>query len=399
MLILASQMRDELERLHAGSGMNSANLDHELNVVKEERQRALDDVQDLQRLLLERETVNVESSRKLSSKDQEIANLNEELAAVRREQARIVSDHARMVSEAENKASAANGQLGESTRQQVASMSEARSLRERVSSMQEEMDKLRQTVHVLRQQSADQDVKIVQLEKQHDQDSEDKLGLNIALDSKQQELELVSLPFAFRVVVDMKLIFDSRQLKRSIGVKGTGGATPAVASRVGRRDSAASFKTPLPSRPPSSMSDIDKSGKSSLASTSGGKVALGKSTRPNVDTVPSASVTAAAAKKISPRSSVSSISSPPIRARTSTTGSVAGKTASTRASAAVMTTKRISSPPGNLAARRQSLAASTSGSGSDASSVLSDKENETPKARPLNAAARRMSMQPLNVPA
>jgi hypothetical protein len=70
-------------------------------------------------------------------------------------------------------------------------MTEARNLRERIASMQEEMDKLRQTVQVLKQQSADQDVKMLQMEKRHDQDVEDKLGLNIALDSKQQELELV----------------------------------------------------------------------------------------------------------------------------------------------------------------------------------------------------------------
>lgn len=57
---------------------------------------------------------------------------------------------------------------------------------------QEQLAALRRQVHELQQESADKEVKIVQLGKQRSQDKDDLQGLNIALDSKQQELELVS---------------------------------------------------------------------------------------------------------------------------------------------------------------------------------------------------------------
>ena len=59
-----------------------------------------------------------------------------------------------------------------------------------------ELEKLRRQVHDLKQESADKEVKIVQLTKSRNQDKEDMQGLNIALDSKQQELELVSISFS-----------------------------------------------------------------------------------------------------------------------------------------------------------------------------------------------------------
>ncbi|KAF7325929.1 hypothetical protein MKEN_00443800 [Mycena kentingensis (nom. inval.)] len=73
------------------------------------------------------------------------------------------------------------------------------------------MDRLRRQVHQLQQESADKEVKIVQLNKQHGFDKENISGLNIALDSGQQELELV--------------------MKRKLGVRGTAGSTPAQPSK------------------------------------------------------------------------------------------------------------------------------------------------------------------------
>ncbi|CEL60094.1 hypothetical protein RSOLAG1IB_12305 [Rhizoctonia solani AG-1 IB] len=81
-------------------------------------------------------------------------------------------------------------------------------------------------------ESADKEVRIVQLSKARAQDLEDKEGLNVALQSKQQELELI---------------------KRKLGVRGTAGATPAPSrmqrGSYSRRESIASssaLETPLP---------------------------------------------------------------------------------------------------------------------------------------------------------
>lgn len=136
--------------------------------------------------------MNVESSRKLSVKDAEIAKLREELTSLRRDHSRTLAEQARALSDADAKAENTKDQLGESTRKELASMNECRALREQAKSLGEECEKLRRSVQVLKQESADQDVKIAQMEKQHERELEDKMGLNIALDSKQQELELVS---------------------------------------------------------------------------------------------------------------------------------------------------------------------------------------------------------------
>ncbi|KAF8485485.1 hypothetical protein JB92DRAFT_3027016, partial [Gautieria morchelliformis] len=116
------------------------------------------------------------------------------------------------------------------------------SVKERVATLTDEIGRLKRQVHDLQQESADKEVKLLQLNKARAQDKEDKEGLNIALDSKQQELEL---------------------LKRKLGVKGTGGSTPAPV-RVGlpdlasRRQSVA-FTTPSAPRPrPGAVTAITK---------------------------------------------------------------------------------------------------------------------------------------------
>ena len=82
-------------------------------------------------------------------------------------------------------------------------------LKERDNTLKEEVSGLRRQVHELQQESADKEVKLVQLMKQRSQDKEDIHGLNIALDSKQQELELVSPFYCFHVGIDFDLAYCS----------------------------------------------------------------------------------------------------------------------------------------------------------------------------------------------
>lgn len=65
------------------------------------------------------------------------------------------------------------------------------SSREKISALKDEVERLRRQIHELQQESADKEVKVAQLTKQRDGDKDDLQSLNIALDSKQQELELV----------------------------------------------------------------------------------------------------------------------------------------------------------------------------------------------------------------
>lgn len=111
---------------------------------------------------------------------------------MKREHSHLVDDQARKLNEI------AGSDVD--TRQQMEDMVKAKAetdmvigtLKDRVSALKDEVERLRRQVHELQQESADKEVKIVQLTKQKSQDKEDVQGLNIALDSKQQELELVS---------------------------------------------------------------------------------------------------------------------------------------------------------------------------------------------------------------
>lgn len=70
---------------------------------------------------------------------------------------------------------------------------------ERVKGLEGEVEKLRKQVTTLHAESADKEMKIVQIKKDNNRIAEDNSQLNIALDSKQQELELVRVPFWFEV--------------------------------------------------------------------------------------------------------------------------------------------------------------------------------------------------------
>ncbi|QRV91954.1 hypothetical protein RhiJN_19972 [Ceratobasidium sp. AG-Ba] len=101
-----------------------------------------------------------------------------------------------------------------------------------VAKLTDDTARLQRRVNELKAESADKEVKIVQLNKARALEAEDREALNVALQSKQQELELI---------------------KRKLGVRGTAGATPAPGriARLGstRRESLASsaaFETPMP---------------------------------------------------------------------------------------------------------------------------------------------------------
>lgn len=163
-----TQLHHELELvgLNGGNyGLALANMETQIKALKDERQLAFDD------------------------DENEVKQLRAELASMRREHARMQTEHARALSDV--RSSDAIDVRNGAARGQAEGEAEAKELRDRVTRLQAETEKLKMDIRVLKQESADQDVKILQLEKQHDQDTDDKVGLNIALDSKQQELELV----------------------------------------------------------------------------------------------------------------------------------------------------------------------------------------------------------------
>lgn len=115
----------------------------------------------------------------------------ENAARQKREHARIVNEQSRTLQEVVAREVEARANFEALLREKGETGVELGTLRDRANALQEEVDKLRKQVHVLQQESADKEVRIVNLQKQRSQDKEDLQGLNIALDSKQQELELV----------------------------------------------------------------------------------------------------------------------------------------------------------------------------------------------------------------
>ncbi|KAH9830112.1 uncharacterized protein C8Q71DRAFT_727633 [Rhodofomes roseus] len=172
----------------------------------------------------------------------------EDAVRMKREHARIVNDQSRTLQEVVAREVEARANFEALLREKGETGVELGSLRDRANVLQEEVDKLRKQVHALQQESADKEMRLVNLQKQKAQDKEDIQGLNIALDSKQQELEL---------------------LKRRMNVRGAS-ATPAAPSKVPphRRESSI-FGTPsvTGSRPPSVLSDSGSTMKGRLAET------------------------------------------------------------------------------------------------------------------------------------
>ena len=167
---------------------------------------------------------------------------------------------------------------------------EIKTSRDCIDVLKEEVERLRRHVHSLQQESADKEVKIVQMTEQHSLDKEDFQGLNIALDSKQQELQIVCCFFIYIYIHLSFLILTSMQLKKKNGVKGTAGsAQPSKLPVSHRRESSIFTATPVQPQPPSAISDSGtdtmhipgKNVSLEMSASSTKVLALGKSKRVN----------------------------------------------------------------------------------------------------------------------
>ncbi|KIK95232.1 hypothetical protein PAXRUDRAFT_399553 [Paxillus rubicundulus Ve08.2h10] len=220
---LTQAMQEQEDRL--------SQLDGELRFMKENVSRLEGNIRD-------RDTEIVSLSGKVTERAAETEELREQLSSLKREQARYGDVQRRGLEEAIAREREAREQLETALKEKATSDIALGSSKERLHSLSEEMSRLRGQVHQLQKESADKEVTIVHLNKQVTQDKEDINGLNIALDSKQQELELV---------------------KRRHGVRGTGGSTPAPSKVAPRRESS-TFSTPSAVRPPSALSDVSRDG-------------------------------------------------------------------------------------------------------------------------------------------
>ncbi|THH17486.1 hypothetical protein EW146_g3331 [Bondarzewia mesenterica] len=245
-----------------------------------------------------------ELAHKVVAREDETEEVREQMSTLKREYARAVDEQRRAVTDLSVLESGAREQLETAIRDKAEAEIAANTMRDRVAALESELERLRKQVHDLKSESADKEVRLVQMKKQSDRHSDDLQGLNIALDSKQQELEL---------------------LKRRLGVKGTAGTTSAP-SKVAqhRRESLSSFITPTVSRPSSRLSggggDMARTGRLSEAPSTVKTSMLGKSVRANgsASTTPVTSGTASTPSTVKPiRSIDGSMGPPPAKPRMS----------------------------------------------------------------------------------
>ena len=187
---LEAQLQEEREQI---DGLTSALQEGQDRIaeLEQEHRFAADNVSRLEENLSRRDQELAEYSIRVVQREAEIETLREELSGLRRGQSHEFDEKNRKAQQAVEEAAEARALLDESVRIKAELEVENKTNKDRVNGLKEEVDRLRRQVHSLQQDSADKEVKIVQMTKQLAQKEEDNTGLNIALDSKQQELELV----------------------------------------------------------------------------------------------------------------------------------------------------------------------------------------------------------------
>jgi chromosome segregation ATPase len=153
---------------------------------------ANENVSRLESNMKERDTTISTLTTTLLTHTDEAESLREELTTLKVEHSRALSSQTRALQDLQTQEKDLRTQLEVAVREKVESEIMLGMSKERVGSLMDEVAKLRRTVHEMQQTSAARDVTIVQLRKERERDRQDVNGLNIALDSKQQELELVS---------------------------------------------------------------------------------------------------------------------------------------------------------------------------------------------------------------
>lgn len=162
-----------------------------MSTLENERQYAYDSVSRLQDNIRQRDAEINDLTKRFRDREAEVEEIREALTRQRREHARIVDEQSRKLSEVVAREVESRHSMEQAVRERAETDVLTNTLQERVGMLNEELEKLRRQVHELQQESADKEVKLAQASKQRAQDKEDLQGLNIALDSKQQELELV----------------------------------------------------------------------------------------------------------------------------------------------------------------------------------------------------------------
>jgi hypothetical protein len=164
---------------------NIASLQQELKAASDSVVRLTQDIQ-------QRDSELEGLAHRIVAREDEAEDARAELEALKQEHAHVTDEHRRALVELTTRAEGTQAELGAAVQGKDDADAAVQSLRERIGTLEAELEKIGKQVRDLQTESANKEVHIAQMEKQRARDREDLQGLNIALDSKQQELELVS---------------------------------------------------------------------------------------------------------------------------------------------------------------------------------------------------------------
>ncbi|KZT53167.1 hypothetical protein CALCODRAFT_501376 [Calocera cornea HHB12733] len=206
-------------------------LQDESQAVFQEREEATEAKERLESLVREQDNDLASTTMRIMEGEKEIDTLRGEMAQLKRDYERQLASQARKIDEAMHRAEEAEQAKNEMIRRTAMEDVNNDGWKSKVQVLKDENDKMRKEVHDLQMHMRDKELEVERLKKSRQDIKDDKDGLNLALEAKQQELDL---------------------LKRKYGVKGVaGGNTPATnrAIRPASRESLP-FSTPA-SRAPS----------------------------------------------------------------------------------------------------------------------------------------------------
>ena len=189
------QLEEQLRGEHEQNGQllsGSREQERRIASLDSEYRFAMDNVSRLEENIRQRDSEIANYSQGIAERQTAVEQLREQMMNLRQEHARIVDDQVQEMQGVTDSEKIARGEIETMKKTKAEADLALDTLKEQASALKDEVERLRRQVHELQQESADKEVKVVQLTKQRSQDKEDMQGLNIALDSKQQELELVS---------------------------------------------------------------------------------------------------------------------------------------------------------------------------------------------------------------
>lgn len=181
------QVRQEAEDLQQLVQEQEATI----NKLEHERTYASDTITRLEDSIQSLTSESFKAADRVRSTESEAESLREQLHAMSREHNQLMEEHDRSLAATASHGGEAQMRLELLLKEKAEVEIELQTQQDRITSLKGDTEQLRQQIQDLQREGADREVKLVQVTKQREKDREDVQGLNIALDSKQQELELV----------------------------------------------------------------------------------------------------------------------------------------------------------------------------------------------------------------